>query len=63
MNLKIKTVDFHVYTRTKSLTAYTTTTETIYEAAKYLFQNEWDASDGKLRLRLIGRFKSKYKNI
>ena len=58
MNLKIKTVDFHVYTRTKSLTAYTTTTETIYEAAKFLFQNEWD---GKLRLRLIGKFRSKYK--
>ena len=56
VNLKLKTVAFQIYTRTKSLNAYTNNKEFIYEAAKYLLENEWSLSEGKLRLRLIGKY-------
>lgn len=54
MNLKIKTTDFHVFTRTKSLTGYTDCADKLYDAAKFLLLNEWETSNKKLKLRLIG---------
>ncbi|CAF0865981.1 unnamed protein product [Brachionus calyciflorus] len=54
VNLKIKTVDFQVYSRTRSLKTYTNTAEDIFEGIKWLFMNEWKNSKEKLRLRLIG---------
>ena len=54
MNLKIKTVEFNVFTRTKSMNCYTDDSNKIYEAAKYLLLNEWESSNKKLKLRLIG---------
>lgn len=54
VNLKIKTVNFQVFSRTKTLNSYTNETGSIYEGAKFLFLNEWENANGKLRLRLIG---------
>lgn len=54
VHIKIKTTAFEVYTRTKSLSDYTADPRTIYEAAKYLLVTEYNKSEGKLRLRLIG---------
>lgn len=54
VNLKIKTIDFQVFTRTKTLENYADCSKQIYEAVKYLLLNEWKNSNKKLRLRLIG---------
>jgi hypothetical protein len=54
VNIKIKTVNFEVYTRTRSLSAYTNDWVKIFEAAKFLLTNEWETSKGTLKLRLIG---------
>ena len=54
VHIKIKNVNFEVFSRTKSLTSWTNETEKIFEAAKYLLMNEWEQSQRKLRLRLIG---------
>lgn len=55
VNLKLKTVNFQVYTRTKTLNSHTNKTDDIYEGAKILFLNEWENSLGKLKIRLIGK--------
>ena len=54
VHIKIKNVNFQVFSRTKSLTTWTNETEKIFEAAKYLLLNEWEKSQAKLKLRLIG---------
>ena len=54
VHIKIKNVNFQVFSRTKSLTSWTNETEKIFEAAKFLLLNEWEKSQRKLRLRLIG---------
>jgi hypothetical protein len=56
VNIKIKTINFEIFTRTKSLTCYTNELEKIFEAAKFLLLNEWTNSKGTLKLRLIGCF-------
>ena len=54
VSIKIKTTNFEVFSRTKSLSAYSSEISVIFQAAKMLLINEWNASGGKLRLRLIG---------
>lgn len=54
MSIKIKNVDFQVFSRTKTLKAYTSEPELIFEGAKSLLMNEWINSNKKLKLRLIG---------
>ena len=50
----MKTTNFEVYSRTKSLQTNTNDAKTIYEAAKFLLTNEWQQTNQKLSLRLIG---------
>lgn len=54
VNLKIKTTEFNVFTRTRSMNCYTDDSLKIYEAAKFLLLHEWESSNKKLKLRLIG---------
>ncbi len=44
VNLKIKTNDFQIFTRTKTLENYVDCTKQIYEASKYLLLNDWKNS-------------------
>ena len=54
VHIKLKTVNFKTYTRTRSLNNYTNNSKDIYEAAKYLLQNEFKLCKEQLKLRLIG---------
>jgi hypothetical protein len=54
VHIKIKTTDFQVFTRTKSLNFFTNNSNVINESAVYLFLKEWENSKTKLKLRLFG---------
>ncbi len=54
VHLKLKTVNFQVYSRTRSLSSYISSSQDIYNAALFLLNNELCSSGGELRLRLIG---------
>jgi hypothetical protein len=54
VNLKIKTINFEVFSRTKTLNYYTTDSNLIYNAAKFLLINEINNSNNNIKLRLIG---------
>ena len=52
--MKLKTVDFQVYSRTRTLAEYTNQVDIIFEAAKSILVSEFQATNEKLRLRLVG---------
>lgn len=54
VSIKMKTTNFEILSRTKSLDTFTKSTDEIYQAACFLFENEWKLSKEKLSLRLIG---------
>lgn len=54
VNIKLKTTNFEILTRTKSLETYTNKTIEINQAACWLFEAEWKLSKEKLSLRLVG---------
>ena len=53
VNLKIKTINFQVFTRTKTLSSFTSDASSIFDAAKWLLINEIN-NNSNLKLRLIG---------
>lgn len=51
--MKVKTINFEVFTRTKTLKNYTNDADLIFNGAKQLLINEFNSIQG-LKLRLLG---------